>query len=91
MIFSIFKASGHSMSPKIKDNSFFVASSIPYIFYKPKTGDIILFKNNNKNIVKKINKIENDRIFVKGENKLDSKEFSPILKNEIMGKVILIF
>lgn len=79
------------MSPKIKDNSFFVASSIPYKINEPKIGDIILFKNKNKNIVKKIIKINNNMIFTQGENLLDSKKFLPIMKNEVTGKVIWIF
>lgn len=90
MLFSIFKTSGHSMSPVIKDSSFFVASSIPLRFSELKKGDIIVFKDDSKNIVKKIISIERDKVYVEGENKLDSKKFGPIKKNEVIGKVIWI-
>lgn len=91
MLINIFKASGHSMEPIIKNESFFIASSIPLKISKLKKGDVILFKNENKNIVKKVSEIENDKIFVEGENKFDSKKFDPINKNEIVGKIIWIF
>ena len=88
MLISLFKTSGHSMSPKIKEGSFFIASSIPLKFSKLKVGDIILFKYKGKNIVKKIEKFKTNNIYVSGINKSDSKKFRPIKKNEIIAKVI---
>ena len=90
MLFSIFKTSGHSMLPKIKNGSFFIVSSIPIRISGLNKEDIVVFKNENKNIVKKIVKIENNLIFVEGENKSDSKKFRPIKKREVIGKVIWI-
>jgi phage repressor protein C with HTH and peptisase S24 domain len=90
MFFSLFKTSGHSMFPAIKDSSFFIASSLPFIYRDPKIGDMILFEVDNKIIVKKVIKVENDLIFIEGDNKMDSKKFNPIKKNEIIGKVIWI-
>lgn len=78
------------MEPKIKNSSFFLASSIPYFIVKPKAGDVIVFKNKNKNIVKKIIKIESKIYYVKGLNEIDSLEFAPIKRNEILGKIIWI-
>ena len=65
MLFSIYKTSGHSMEPKIKNGSFFIARSIPFIFRDPKAGDIVIFKSENKIIAKKIIKIiSNKYIYV---------------------------
>ncbi len=79
------------MEPEIKNGSFFLSSSLPYFFFKPKIGESIVFKNNNKIIVKKISKIEKESYFTQGNNVSDSKKFGPIGKQEILGKVIWIF
>lgn len=79
------------MEPEIRNGSFFMASSIPFLIRKPKVGDNIVFKNQNIIIVKKIIKIENDRFVVKGKNLSDSKEFDPIKRQEILGKLIWTF
>lgn len=91
MLFSLIKASGHSMSPVIKDGDFFIVSDFYYKLRDFSIGDIIIFKVDNKLIVKKIYKIQNDLIYVVGENKNDSKNFQPINRNEVLGKVIWIF
>ena len=89
MLFSLFKASGHSMEPKIKNGSFFIATIIPYLLSKPKIGDAVVFENDGKMIVKKLVKIEKGKYFIEGENRLDSKKFGPIEKKQIKGKVII--
>jgi signal peptidase I len=91
MLLSLFKTEGHSMEPNLKNGSFFMGSSIPYLFKRPKVGDYILFKSNKKIIVKKLVKIDDGKHFVKGENLLDSKEFNYLNVKEILGKVILKF
>jgi phage repressor protein C with HTH and peptisase S24 domain len=91
MILGFYKTSGHSMSPKIKSGSFFIASSIPFKFRSAKKGDIILFKTSNQSIVKRIDRIKEDRFYLKGDNKLDSKNYLPISKKEIIAKVLWVF
>ena len=90
MILSIYRTSGHSMEPVIKNGSFFIGSSLPFIFKKPKTGDMIIFKSDDKNIVKKIAEIKDNKYKVEGENERDSKRFGYLRKEEIMEKVIFI-
>lgn len=91
MLLSLNKTSGHSMEPKLKNGSFFLSSELPYLFNKPKLGDIIVFKNDNKNIVKKIIKIDNDKYFTEGINLSDTSKFNTISRKEILGKLIWIF
>lgn len=79
------------MEPKIKDGSFFISSSLPYFFKNPKIDELIIFKNSEKLIVKKIDKISENKYFISGINKLDSQSFSPIVRDEILAKVIWIF
>lgn len=88
MLLSLIKVKGHSMEPFLKEGSFFIASNLSFFFQSPKVNDVILFKDKNKIIVKKIFKIENQKYFIIGVNKNDSKFFSPIKKNDILGKLI---
>lgn len=79
------------MEPKLKNGSFFMASTVPYFIRKPRIGDIIIFKHENKRIVKKIIKIENDKYYIDGENLKDSKDFGPIRRKDILGMLIFKF
>ncbi len=76
------------MEPKIKNGSFFIASSIPFKFMNPKVKDVVVFKKENKVIVKKITKIEKGKYFIEGENLSDSKNFGYIQRKEILGKIL---
>lgn len=91
MLLSLFRTSGHSMESSLKNGSFFIASNIPYKFNSPGKGDIVLFEHGGKQIVKRIFKISNNKYFVEGENKKDSKKFAPIKRSEILSKVIWTF
>ncbi len=88
MLFSLIKVDGHSMEPGIRNGSFVLATSIYYLFFGPKIKDIVVFKNNSKLIIKRITKIEKEKYFLEGDNKNDSKDFAPIEKKEILGKVL---
>lgn len=88
MLLSLIRVQGHSMEPFLKEGSFFIASSLPYRWTNPKIKDIILFKSSNKIIVKQIYKIEDEKYFIEGINKIDSKFFNSINKSEILGKLI---
>lgn len=62
-------------------------------FFKPKVGDIVVIKHNNKEIIKRIQKINVREYFIEGDNKqssTDSRSFGPIDKSKIIGKVILV-
>lgn len=85
MIIGIFKISGHSMLPTLKPNDRVIISS--FFFSHPKVNDIIVFKLKNKPLVKRIKKIENNKIFIDGDNKEDSLKVRCITRSEIIGKV----
>lgn len=88
MILGIFRISGHSMMPTLKPSDCVVASSIPYLFSKPKIGDIVLFKYRDKIMAKRIKKFENGKIIVAGDNNLDSLKIELIEFGDILGKVL---
>ena len=57
-------------------------------FYNPQVGDVIVVKTANKLIIKRIQKVEKEKVFLKGDNTKDSKEFGWIKKMGIIGRVI---
>ncbi|MEZ4180353.1 MAG: S24/S26 family peptidase [Candidatus Doudnabacteria bacterium] len=82
----IFRINGHSMEPALKAGSFVLARTK---INKILLGDIIVFGyKEDKVMIKRIVKIENDLIFVEGDNKSDSLQIPPIKKSQITGKVI---
>ncbi len=90
MFLSKVRVIGHSMEPALKQNQTIIVSLIPYFFSKPKVGDIVVLQR-ERCIIKRIFKINGEKIFVKGDNKkesTDSRNFGWINKKEIVGKVI---
>jgi len=69
-----------------------LVNKLTYFFQNPKIGDVIIIQNRiGKRLIKRIEKISGEKIYVIGENKaksVDSRRFGPILKKEIIGKVI---
>lgn len=68
--------------------------TFPYIFSKPKVGDIIVFRHIVPPFVfcKKITKVLADGIWVEGDNKkksIDSRKFGFVERKNIIGKVIM--
>lgn len=60
-------------------------------FNKYKVGDIVAVKVNDREMIKRIQKTDDRRIFVIGDNKnmsTDSRKFGWIDKKEVIGKVI---
>ena len=86
------------MEPSILSGQSVLVSNIPYIFSKPKIGDIIAFKKKEKIFIKRIAKInpsaDGNKYFALGDNRkdsLDSKSFGWVDRKELVGKVIWFF
>lgn len=91
MILSRFKISGHSMSPTFSEGDNLIASSIPFLFVKPKKGDVVVFEKFNKIYLKRVKKIKDGKYFLVGDNKKDSQDsrrFGSVSFGQIRGKVI---
>lgn len=92
MLFSRFKIVGHSMSPNFAENDNVIVSSLPFIFLKPKIGDIVVFNNYGKLFIKRIKKIKEEKYFLVGDNSKDShdsRKFGFVERQQIKGKVII--
>lgn len=62
---------GVSMSPKLKPGQLIIAT--PF-FRKLKPGQVVIVERNNKEIIKRIERIEDDHLFVIGDNLTESKD-----------------
>ena len=82
----LYKISGDSMLPALKNNQYIISEKLSYLFTKPKVNDIIVFKAlGNKNLVKRIKSEKDNRYFVEGDN----QGFSGLVdKKLILGKLL---
>lgn len=86
-----FKIEGNSMFPTFKSGDIALVYKFSYFLSRPKIGDVIVLKK-KKFIIKRIAKINDDKVFVIGDNineSTDSRNFGWVNKKEIIGKVIL--
>ena len=97
-----FKVREKSMETAIKERSTLLVSRYHYLFKKPKVGEIVVIRLNlqegsiftqkgERYIIKRIDKINGDKVFVVGDNEkesVDSRKFGWINKCDIIGKVI---
>ena len=79
------------MFPTLKPGQDVLVFNWSYLFSKPRIGDIVVIRKNGKDIIKRIQKILDREYFVEGDNKkqsTDSRNFGPIDKSQLIGKVI---
>lgn len=90
--FEKYQITQESMIPLFYPGENVLVNKLAYFFQNPKIGDVIIIKTRSrKRLIKRIEKISSEKIYVIGENKIksiDSRRFGPILKKEIIGKVI---
>ena len=92
LLLSRFIINGHSMEPTIKNDQTVFVSKIPYLFFKPKVGDVVGFRQSDKVFIKRIFQINEEKYFLKGDNEddsWDSRRFGWIARKDIVGKVII--
>lgn len=87
MILRKFTVSGHSMQPYLQEGDHVLSLN----FLRVRKGDVIVFKQDNKYLIKRIKKIAGKEYLLAGDNKKDSLEIKPIQKNDIIGKVVFKF
>ena len=78
------------MQPSLKEGQLVWVNNWSYLFSKPKVGDIVVFRSQNKELVKRITQVKIDSVEVAGDNKtdsLDSRKFGDIPMRAVVGKV----
>ncbi len=81
------------MSPTLESGQNVLVNRLSYFVSKPKNKDVVAVKDprDKKVLIKRINKIEDGKYFVLGDNQkqsTDSRSFGWVSKNDIIGKVI---
>lgn len=79
------------MSPTFSEEDSVLVSSFPFLFVRPKKGDVVVFEKYNRLYIKRIGKIKEEKYFLVGDNKKDSQDsrrFGLVKREQIKGKVI---
>ena len=62
---------------------------ITFNWARPKVGDVVIFKREKVNMIKRVKDVEKDKIFVEGDNGKESSNIGWVEKKDIIGKVIV--
>lgn len=93
LLLTLFVIQGHSMEPTLRQGQSVLVSSIPFFIAKPKIGDIVVFRKDQKVFIKRISKVDGNKFFVCGDNEqdsFDSRVIGWVKKEDILGKVIFL-
>ena len=88
-MFKFIKVTGNSLYPEYQEGDYVMTITFP--FFRFKRGDIVIFNHPKYGrMIKDINWIESDKIHVIGKHpgSIDSRQFGPIHRKDITGKVI---
>lgn len=83
------------MEPAIKEGERVLVFGWAYIFSPPQRDEIIVVsdpREKNRKILKRVERAAKDSIWVRGDNisqSTDSRNFGPIKRCDVLGKVIL--
>ncbi len=81
------RVAGNSMIPALKDGQIIIASTLK----PPSAGSIVVFRHENKEKIKRVKSISNDKIEVIGDNigaSTDSRDFGLIEIDYVIGTVL---
>ena len=79
---------GKSMTPKLQPGQLIVAT--PF-FRKLYPGQVVILRKNNKELVKRIEQLEDDKVFVIGDNlsaSTDSRQFGWLDRSTVIARVV---
>ncbi len=79
------------MFPTLLEGQDVLSFNWAYLGRKPKIGEILVLNLNGKDLIKRVAKIEDDQIFVEGDNKYestDSRNFGAVSMENVIGKVV---
>ena len=78
---------GASMAPKLRPGQLIMATTIVKHLHP---GQVVIFRRNDKEMIKRIEEVEGDRVYVIGDNlamSTDSRQFGWLRKDDIVARV----
>ena len=81
------RVEGHSMEPTLKQGSIVFATPL----LAAGKGDVVVVRHESMEIIKRIVKIEENQLFLQGDNSSDSRDsrrFGSVDESEVLGRVI---
>jgi len=97
-MFKIIRVKGNSLSPEFDEGDFVMVATIgwrglrnPFVLNPIKNGDVLVFQHAAYGtMIKKFDHYEGDQLYVIGthQHSVDSSQFGPISKEDLIGKVI---
>jgi len=76
-----------SMAPKLRPGQWIVATPL---FRKLRPGQVVIVERDHKELIKRIERIQDDRLFVIGDNlqlSTDSRQFGWLNREDVVAKV----
>jgi len=89
----LLKIHGDSLFPDYQEGDFVLVSKIPFLFFAPRSGQVIAFQMPPYGtLIKRIDQVfeAGDAFFVIGSHphSVDSRQFGLVLRQSIIGRVI---
>ncbi len=81
------------MTPTLKPKSSVISFNWYYLFKEAKANDIVVAKVDSRLIIKRITKVNGQKVWLEGDNRkesTDSRNFGWINNKQLLGKVIMI-
>ena len=88
---SRYTVNGNSMSPSLRPGQDVLSFNWAYLGKKPKKGDIVVVIVNRKDMVKRVERVMGNELWIRGDNRdegTDSRDFGAITIDNVVGKVI---
>ena len=92
-MFRLLKVTGDSLYPAYRQGDFVLITKIPFLLNSIQRGDVIVIEHPvYGTLIKRVESVSADRgaYYVLGvhENSVDSRQFGPVDRQELVGKVI---
>jgi len=75
---------GHSMIPILVPGKIIIASG----WLPVRAGDVVTARIAGKDVIKRVSKINKDKLSLKGDNATDTTDYSSVPRSQVIGRLI---